>query len=204
MPGPCDVSNYETEWIQGNGARVDIKIHPRHRPNRQQLQALIAAVRLVPTPHLRDFDQRGGYIQISIPGCTPHRGGGSHPGFEPWIRLSHACLSNAYNASYNITFLHEMGHIVDEQYNAMSSLRHIDAEAYRLLATTRHQGATTGPGEQFADCYMIFLLMVKGRVPYRHPADPAAYQGAAARLRFEALLMTPAFSYWSGGVPSFI
>ncbi len=204
MPGPCHVSNYETEWIQGTGARIDIKTHPRHRPSQQQIQAISSAVRLVPTPHLRDFDQRGGYIQFSIPGCTPHRGGGHHPGHEPWIRLSHACLSNGYNASINITFLHEMGHIVDAQYNAMAALRQINAEAYRLLSNTRHEGATAGPGEQFADCYMIFLLMVKARRPYRHPADIAAYQGAAARSRFEALLMSPAFNFWPGGLPPFI
>ena len=204
MPGPCHVSNYETEWIQGTGARVDIKVHPRNRPSPQQIQALSAAVRLVPTPHLRDFDQRGGYIQFSKPGCTPTNGGGHQPGSDPWIRLSHACLSNRYNASINVTFLHEMGHIVDAQYNAMAALQRIDPEAYRLLASTRHEGATAGPGEQFADCYMIFLLRVKAQVPYQHPADRAAYQGAAARSRFEALLMTPAFSFWTGGLPAFI
>jgi hypothetical protein len=97
-----------------------------------------------------------------------------------------------------------MGHIVEAQYDAMAALRRIDQAAYQLLATTRHEGTTEGPGEQFADCYMIFLLMVKARIRYRHPADPTAYQGAAARSRFEALLMTPAFSFWSGALPSFI
>ncbi len=204
MSGPCHVSHYDTTWIQGSGARVDVKTHPQHRPNQQQLHALSAAVRLIPTPHLRDFDQRGGYIQLSQPGCTPYRGGGHNPGSDPWIRLSHACLREGYNTSVNVTLLHEMGHIVDAQYDAMHALQRIDQHAYHLLASTRHEGATAGSGEQFADCYMIFLLMVKARTPYRHPAEPAAYRGAAARSRFEALLMTPAFHYWTGGVPAFI
>ena len=35
-------------------------------------------------------------------------------------------------------------------------------------------------------------------LPYRHPADPAAYQGEQATRHFEALLNSPAFDNWVG------
>ena len=90
MPGPCHISNYVTEYLEVNGNRVDIKVHPDHRPTAAQMDSVRAALRVIPTAHLRDFDQQGGYIQFSRPGCAPASGGGSHPGYEPWIRLSHA------------------------------------------------------------------------------------------------------------------
>jgi hypothetical protein len=45
---------------------------------------------------------------------------------------------------------------------------------------------------------MIFVLTQIARLPYRHPADPAAYQGDQATRRFEALINSPAFDDWVG------
>ncbi|MCA9138176.1 MAG: hypothetical protein KDB00_15500, partial [Planctomycetales bacterium] len=91
MPGPCDPSNYESSYTQVGSDRVDLRIHPDFPPTPAQLEAVRAALRLIPQAHLRDFDQQGGYVQFSRPGCTPTHGGGHNPGPDPWIRLSHDC-----------------------------------------------------------------------------------------------------------------
>ncbi len=91
--------------------------------------------------------------------------------------------------------LHEMGHLVEQQYGGMNSIRSRDAEGHALLLRTAHHGATHGPSEPFADCYMIYLLTRYGGTRYNHPADPAAYRGTQAERRFEALLSSSAFDY---------
>lgn len=45
---------------------------------------------------------------------------------------------------------------------------------------------------------MIYLMQRVARVPYRHPADPAAYRGDQATQRFTLLLASPAFEGLSG------
>lgn len=195
MPGPCDPSNYEATYTQIDNNRVELRTHPDSPPTPAQLDAVRAALRLIPPQHLLDFDQQGGYIQFSREGCTPARGGGHQPGPDPWIRLSHACLSEDYNNTLNVTLLHEMGHIVDAEYGGMESLHTVDEEGYRLLADTKHAGATQGPGEAFADCYMIYLITQRARRHYRHRADPTAYQGDNATRRFQALLRSAAFGF---------
>lgn len=193
MPGPCAPSNYESSYTQIGNNRVDLRTHPDSRPTAAQIESVRAALRLIPPTHLRDFDQQGGFIQFSRRGCPPARGGGHNPGPNPWIRLSHACLAKGYNATINATVLHEMGHIVDSEYNAMESIRAADREGHQLLAHTRHEGTTQGPGEAFADCYMIYLITQRAHRPYRHLADRTAYQGNNATRRFEALLRSSAF-----------
>ncbi len=68
----------------------------------------------------------------------------------------------------------------------------------RTLLSTGHTGHTQGAGERIADCYMIYLLQVIAGHRYNHPADPAAYQGSAARMRFNLLLQSRAFEGIAG------
>ena len=65
MPGPCHISNYLTEFLEANGNRVDIKVHPDHRPTPAQMESVRAALRAIPPTHLRNFDQQGGYSWAS-------------------------------------------------------------------------------------------------------------------------------------------
>ncbi|MCW5964870.1 MAG: hypothetical protein KIT83_12600 [Bryobacterales bacterium] len=49
-----------------------------------------------------------------------------------------------------------------------------------MLASTGHEGATGGPGERFADCYMLYLMNQVAGHRTGHPVDRAAYQGEQA------------------------
>lgn len=105
---------------------------------------------------------------------------------------------DSLNQTLNVTALHEFGHVVDYQYGAMAGLRERQPEFYRLLSGTRHTGRTQGPGEAFADCYMIYVITQLARRGYRHPAAPEAYEGEQATRHFEALMNSPAFDNWAG------
>lgn len=167
-------------------------------PNENQIQVLLNTMSYLPAEHLRRFSGALGYIRASGRQCTPLRGGGSDP--APWIRLAASSFADPLNASIRVTLLHEFGHVVDYLYSAMDSLRQRHRDLYDLLSRTRHTGRTRGPGEAFADCYMIFVITQLARRTYRHLADPAAYQGDQATRRFEALINSPAFDQWAGAL----
>ncbi|MCM3876476.1 MAG: hypothetical protein NEA02_08660 [Thermoanaerobaculia bacterium] len=96
-----------------------------------------------------------------------------------------------------MTLLHEFGHHVDWRYDVVAYARSQGANG-RALLSTGHAGATQGAGERIADCYMIYLLQVLAGQRYSHPADTAAYQGGAARMRFNLLLQSRAFEGMAG------
>lgn len=195
MPGPCHRSRYMEMPIYAMGLEIPTRTSPdpAHPPNNHQMEILGRTLELVPLQHLRILAAPG-HVQVSLPACSPLRGGGNGAFLgERWVRLSSASMGAPHNATFNATLLHEFGHLVDHEYGAMTSLQTRDREAYRLLAGTAHEGDTAGPGEGFADCYMIFLITRVGRLGYYHPADPSAYRGEEATHRFRALLRTRAF-----------
>jgi hypothetical protein len=137
------------------------------------------------------------HVELRGRNQAPSSGGGSDRAAGV-IRLSHASLRAPYNRNYNVTLLHEFGHHVDWRYDLVRYVQGRSAEG-RALLSTRHNGATQGPGERIADCYMIYLLQVVAGQNYTHPADPEAYRGTAARARFTLLVQSPAFA----GLPGY-
>ncbi len=188
----CQLRDYTLQTVDVAGMLVRVYQDPAARPGIDAWNAIHEALKLIPREHLALLGDYG-YIQLSKPGCPPFRGGGHNPEV-PYARLSHACLSSSYNRHCNITLLHEYGHIVDAHYEAMAWLRTNAPEDFRLLSSTGHQGATGGPGERFADCYMLYLMNVVAGVRTGHPADRAAYQGEQATRRYNILRSTPAFT----------
>ncbi len=164
------------------------------RPDPQHWMVLERTTALIPIAHrsvvrcveLRGRDQ------------APARGGGSDRNTGT-IRLSHASLRETYNREYNVTLLHEFGHHVDWRYDVAGHVSGQGANG-RAFLSTGHAGTTQGPGERVADCYMIYLLQVIAHYSYTHRADPTAYQGTAARMRFDLLLGSRAFA----GLPGFL
>ena len=167
-------------------------------PSEEQIEILRQTLNFAPAEHLRRFAGALGHIRASGRQCTPARGGGSNP--APWIRLSATSFEDSLNQTINVTALHEFGHVVDYQYGAMAGLHDRHPDFYRLLSRTRHTGRTQGPGEAFADCYMIYVITQLARRGYRHPADPQAYEGEQATRHFEALINSPAFDNWTGAL----
>jgi hypothetical protein len=166
---------------------------PADRPDPQHWLILERTTALIPMAHrsvVRQVELRG-HVQ------APLRGGGSDR-TAGMIRLSHVSLRESYNREYNVTLLHEFGHHVDWRYHVANFVLG-KGENGRALLNTGHTGIRQGQGERIADCYMIYLLQVIAGRRYVHPADPAAYQGAAARMRFELLLQSQAFA----GMPGF-
>lgn len=195
MTGPCHPSRYMEMPVYAAGLEIRTRTstEPSHPPNNHQMAILRRTLELVPLQHLRLLTAPG-HVQVSMPACRPAHGGsnGAFVG-ERWVRLSSASVGAPHNATLNTTLLHELGHLVDHEYRGMESLRSRDREAYRLLAETAHEGDTPGPGEGFADCYMIYLVTRVGGLRYNHPADPDAYRGVEATRRFRALLKSRAF-----------
>jgi hypothetical protein len=147
---------------------------------------------LMPEAHRSVID----HVELRGHDQAPKSGGGSISAARV-IRLSYASLRQAYNRNYNITLLHEGGHHVNWHYGIEAFVRSKGADGAALL-NTGHSGATQGAGERIADCYMIYLIQIIARVPYQHPADPAAYRGVEATRRFKLLLQSPAFAGLSG------
>lgn len=166
---------------------------PADRPLPAHWLTLERTADLIPVAHrsvVRHIELRG-HRQ------SPENGGGSDQAAHI-IRLSYNSLRASYNREYVVTLLHEFGHHVDWNYGVSAFARRQGSQG-RVLLNTRHVGATHGDGEQIADCYMIYLLQVLAGHRYHHPADPAAYRGAAARQRFDILLASPAFN----GLPGY-
>lgn len=192
--GYCSRSAYAEMPMYVNGVEVMTRTSPDPStpPDDNQWSVIENTLALVPTEHLQLLSSPG-YIQVSKTGCLPNSGGGNG-GSERWIRLSQKSLSESYNRDYNATLLHELGHLVDVHYSAMRTIQQLDPEGYRLLVNTPHNGQTSGAGEHFSDCYMIYMLQVVAGYSYTHPADPTAYRGNEAHSRFRVILNSPAFS----------
>ena len=161
---------------------------PLDRPNPLHWDILEQSTALIPEAHrtaVSTIELRG-HRQVPLSG-----GGSIHT--TSTIRLSYASLRETYNDQYNVTLLHEFGHHVDWRYEVTSFVRRQGANGRTLIATG-HTGATQGDGERIADCYMIYLIQVIAAKAYTHPADPAAYRGDAAQMRFDLLLQSPAFA----------
>lgn len=191
---PCSRNAYAEIPLYINGVEVMTRTSPNplDPPTDSQWKIIERTLALVPTQHLQLLSNPG-YVQVSKSGCSPRKGGGNG-GKSRWIRLSSASLNERYNRAYNVTLLHELGHIVDFHYSAMTTLQKQDPEGYRLLVNTPHRGKTSFSGEHFADCYMIYLLQEVANYSYIHPAAPNAYKGVEAQRRFRVLLNSPAFS----------
>jgi len=175
-------SGIECTWLDG----------PADCPRPEHWLVLDRSLALVPMAH-RSVVRR---IELRGHSQAPARGGGSDR-TTGTIRLSYVSLRAPYNREYNVTLLHEFGHHIDWRYEVVSHVRGQGADG-RALLLTGHTGATQGPGERIADCYMIYLLQVVAGRPYVHPADPAAYRGVAARTRFDLLLRSRAFDGIAG------
>ncbi len=80
----------------------------------------------------------------------------------PFIRLNRMVFDRRQRpvnaGAYNYTLLHEIGHIIDWAYDAMSGLRSTDPDGYRALMAHTHVGATQGPSENYADGYADFFF----------------------------------------------
>ena len=117
---------------------------------------LRSTIRIIPAPHLRHIRQ----IDVLPPlnfGSTPnYAGGGSGVGHP---RLSELCFDRRYrdnNFPYNMTLLHEVGHIIDHAYNALDSLTPEHRNTINQVPIPR--GAVThGRGEHYAIAYQTLL-----------------------------------------------
>ncbi len=161
-------------------------------PNAQQLGVLRRTVALLPIEHLVLLRT----VEARRPGQPPRRGGGNQPG-NRIVLLSAASFGRTYNQQVNITFLHEMGHVVDYHHQCTREIQQMarrgDRDAQALLATP-HEGTTQFAGEKIADCYMVLFRSLAVQRPYSHPASPSSYRGAEAERRFAVLLRTSAFT----------
>ena len=165
---------------------------PADCPRPEHWTVLERSTALIPAAH-RSVVQ---HVELRGHDQSPARGGGSDRATST-IRLSYTSLREPYNREYNVTLLHEFGHHVDWRYKVAGYVRGQRANGQALL-NTGHTGITQGPGERIADCYMIYLLQVIAGHRYNHRADPAAYQGVAARVRFNLLLQSRAFEGMAG------
>lgn len=203
MPNECDRQTYIMTPVTVEGVRITMYSSTDRTvpPNDRQRQIIIDTLRLIPSIHLRrvfGMPSESTYIQVSKPRCGPHSGGGNGAFIDQnWVKLSANSVNQGYNGRFNVTLLHEFGHLVNHAYSAMRWLRSNDREAFILLSNTRHEGSTQGAREAFADCYMIYVYTRIAGLGYTHRADPVAYRGDEAERRFRAMQSTPAFSQLS-------
>ncbi len=168
---------------------------PLEPPNATQTVVLRSTVSLLPVAHLAVLSR----IEARRPNQPPVKGGGNDPR-NKITRLSSVSFSESKNSQVNITFLHEMGHIVDYYFRVTEEVRRmandarhpLRADAADLL-TTPHTGATHGPGETIADCYMVLFRSLRVSRPYVSQACPTQYLGNEGQRRFRVLLATSAF-----------
>lgn len=162
-------------------------------PNINQRRILADTIVLMPIRHLAVLSR----VEARRPGQSPERGGGHDP-VNKIVRLS--AVSFGEHEVVNLTFLHEMGHIIDRQFRVTEQVQFLSRtpgplqEDARVLLNTPHIGATHGPNERIADCYMVLMRSLRTSQPYSSRACPTQYQGAQAQRRFRVLLSTTAFS----------
>lgn len=166
---------------------------PADPPNASELNILQSTVQLLPVEHLALLSR----IEARRPRQAPLRGGGNDP-VNKIVRLS--SVSFAENAEVNLTFLHEMGHIVDHYLRCTEQIQlfarqpgHPLQQDAAALLSTPHLGATGGAGERIADCYMVLMRSLRTSRPYSSRSCPTQYQGTEAQRRFRVLLATSAF-----------
>lgn len=166
---------------------------PVDPPNSAQRQLLSDTIGLLPVRHLALIAR----VEARRPGQAPVNGGGNNAR-DRVVRLS--ANSFASQSDVNLTFLHEMGHLVDIGFDCSRQVQQLarmpgplqrDAQA---LLDTPHIGATHGAGERIADCYMVLMRSLRTTRPYTSRSCPTQYQGAEAQRRFRVLLSTTAFT----------
>jgi hypothetical protein len=137
--------------INVKGIQITIDGLEQNQPNFQQL---VRTLNLLHPAHLR-------LLPTITVGNRPVRGGGgsqarSQPG-GAFIRINSSCFNSPWNqGSYNETLLHEIGHIIDWEYNCMQAMRTNNPAGFQALMQHSHRGATQGPSEHFADAYATY------------------------------------------------
>ncbi len=170
------------EWLEG--IRTSFPEDPAHRPTEAQLAVLRATINLIPLRHFACLNR----LELRRPHQPPCKGGGNDP-VRKIVRLSYKCLHKPYNQTYNITFLHELGHIVDHVFGVTDWINAQRTDDARAFIATPHEGATDFDGERTADCYMYYLATRLGDSSTNVPH----YSGAEGQRRFALLLASPAF-----------
>lgn len=174
-------------------------------PNSQQLRILEETIQMVPMQHTRSIVA----VEARRPARgdrkaqPPRKGGGNSNGV---IRLSAVSFSNDYNQEMNITFLHELGHVIDSTYNCTSEIQRFARDRNHILRNDARdlldtpidpERATHGAGERVADCYQILLKWLKTGQGTNSRILGGRYIGSEAQKRFRVLLATSAFSQFS-------
>jgi hypothetical protein len=179
-----------TQWM--NGIRFELPEDEEDLPLPSQLRTLERTTALVPEFHLVCVNR----VEIRRPGQHPLTGGGNDHD-NRIIRLSHVSFERDWNQDFHITFLHELGHLVDHFFQVtayVQGLRTDDSRAYIATPHSHRDGGTNGPGERTADCYMNYIISTYGGVTLRSEH----FAGRAGELRFNLLLSSPAFTAPNG------
>ena len=117
---------------------------------------LRSTIRIIPAPHLRHIRQIDVLPPLNFGSNPNYAGGGSGVGHP---RLSELCFDRRQrdnNFPYNMTLLHEVGHIIDHAYNALDSLTPEHRNTINQVPIPR--GAVThGRGEHYAIAYQTLL-----------------------------------------------
>ncbi|MEO8088324.1 MAG: hypothetical protein ABI763_16000 [Bacteroidota bacterium] len=147
--------------------------------NQPGFQQLVRTLNLLPHAHLRVFPT------ITVGDRPARGGGGSQPRSEPggaFIRINRSCFNSSWNSGrYNETLLHEIGHIIDWEYNCMRVMSRNNPTGYNILLAHRHSGATHGASEHYADAYATYFKW--------------GYSNSRMGARLQPLLTSEAF-YW--------
>ena len=134
-----------------------LRIRFRNELSKIAVENLRGTLWIVPTQHLQIIQQ----IDVVPPGNFGHgpryAGGGSGVGYP---RLSELCFDKnerPNNFPYNLTLLHEIGHVVENTYECLANST---PEHRSVLNTVRipPAGRTHGPGEHFAIAYQQVIV----------------------------------------------
>ncbi|AUC54086.1 hypothetical protein CDO87_13280 [Sagittula sp. P11] len=166
----------------------------------EQQERLSHTLRCVPADHLRSLqrivirdrqvrDERSGEMREYAGGSTnaAQRGWRDLSPHQRrfWIMLDIDSFDprqrpiNNRPGGKHYTLLHELGHLVDWSYGALSWIMRNDPEGFRLLARQPHTGITQGTQERFADAYADLYF----HPPERTRDDP----------RIRCILQSPPF-----------
>lgn len=117
---------------------------------------LRSTIRIIPAQHLRHIRQIDVLPPLNFGDNPNYAGGGSGVGHP---RLSELCFDRGRrpnNFPYNMTLLHEVGHIIDHAYNALASLTPENRNIINQVPIP--PGAVThGSGEHYAIAYQTLL-----------------------------------------------
>ncbi len=164
-------------------------------PNSSQLSVLRNTLDLLSPEHLAALSS----IEARRPGQVPLTGGGND-GASGIVRLSSASFSE--HDAVNLTFLHEMGHIVDYRFRCTEQIQamarqpgHPFRQDAAALLATPHIGGTHGLGERIADCYMVLFRSIRISRSYSSRSCRTQWIGAEGQRRIRVLLATTAFRH---------